>query len=190
MTAALSPVRRSAGGGVSASAGRSAATDWINVCDLGPFECGVKPVDDWLRHHALDNQARNLSRTFVLVGEYGEVTGYDSLTMGGVQRDELPPRYGRGLPRYEFGMVLLARLAVHQDRQREGLGRDLLVEAIERAALAGEHAAARFIAVDPIDDNARAFYAAFGFKAVPGDQGGRMFLRIDEALAALARREG
>lgn len=158
--------------------------------DLGPFECGVKPLDDWLRNHALENHTRNLSRTFVLVGERGEVIGYYSLTMGGVLRDDLPPRYGRGLPRYEVGMVLLARLAVRQDRQGEGLGRDLLVEAIERAALAGEHAAARFIAVDPIDDNARAFYAAFGFKEVPGDGGGRMYLRIDEALAALARREG
>jgi predicted N-acetyltransferase YhbS len=82
-------------------------------------------------------------------------------------------------------MVLLARLAVDQDHQGMGLGRDLLVEAIGRAAAAGEHTAARFIAVDPIDGDAQSFYSAFGFKAVEGDEGGRMYLCIDEALAAL-----
>jgi predicted N-acetyltransferase YhbS len=153
--------------------------------DLRAFRCGVKELDDWLRAHALDNQRRNLSRTFVLVDEAGQVAGYYSLTMGGVRREALPARYGRGLPRYGIGMVLLARLAVAHDRQGQGLGRDLLVEAIERAAVAGQHAAARFIAVDPIDENARSFYAAFGFRPVEGDTGGRMYLRIDEALAAL-----
>ncbi|MDA8040503.1 MAG: GNAT family N-acetyltransferase [Actinomycetota bacterium] len=153
--------------------------------DISAFACGRKALDDWLGAYALDNQLRNLSRTFVLVDDGGEVVGYYGLTMGGVRREELPSRYGRGLPRYEIGMVLLARLAVDQDHQGMGMARDLLMEAIERAALAGGHAAARFIAVDPIDEDARSFYAAFGFRAVEGDGGGRMYLRIDEALAAL-----
>ena len=153
--------------------------------DLGSFHCGVKELDDWLRGYALDNQQRNLSRTFVLVDDDGQVAGYYSLTMGGVRREALPARYGRGLPRYDIGMVLLARLAVGHNRQGRGLGRDLLIEAIGRAAMAGQHAAARFIAVDPIDENARSFYTAFGFRPVAGDSGGRMYLRIDEALAAL-----
>jgi predicted N-acetyltransferase YhbS len=152
---------------------------------LGLFNCGVKELDDWLREFALDNQRRNLSRTFVLVDDDGQIAGYYSLTMGGVRREALPARYGRGLPRYDIGMVLLARLAVDQSRQGQGLGRDLLVEAIGRAAIAGEHAAARFIAVDPISDSARSFYSAFGFRAVSGDSAGRMYLRIDEALSAL-----
>lgn len=153
--------------------------------NLDAFQCGVKELDDWLRAYALDNQRRNLSRTFVLVDDAGQVAGYYSLTMGGVRREALPARYGRGLPRYDIGMVLLARLAVAHSRQGQGLGRDLLIEAIEQAATAGQHAAARFIAVDPIDENARSFYAAFGFRPVEGDTEGRMYLRIDEALAAL-----
>ena len=155
---------------------------------LAGFDCGVEALDNWLRSHALDNQRRNLSRTFVLADDAHRVVGYYSLTMGGVRREALPPRYGRGLPSYEIGMVLLARLAVDRRHQGEGLGRDLLIEAIERAAAAGEQAAARFIAVDPIDENARAFYSAFGFKSVPGDTEGRMYLRIDEALKALEGR--
>lgn len=128
-----------------------------------------------------------MSRTFLFISDTDEVVGYYSLTMGGVQREDLPRRYGRGLPGYEIGMVLLARLAVARGHQGERLGRDLLIEAIERAAAAGEQAAARFIAVDPIDENARSFDDVFGFKAVTGDQQGRMYVRIDEALAAYGR---
>lgn len=152
---------------------------------LGLFTCGVKALDDWLRDHAFENQRRDLSRTFVLLDDRDRIVGYYALTMGGVRREALPPRYGRGLPPYEIGMVLLARFAIADDHQGEGLGRDLLIEAIERAADAGTQVAARFIAVDPIDENARAFYDKFAFKQIPGDAGGRMFLRIDDALAVL-----
>jgi predicted N-acetyltransferase YhbS len=155
---------------------------------LTSFRCGVEALDVWLRAHALENQRRNLTRSFVLI-DGGQVIGYYSLTMGGVSRDELPRRYARGLPdTFEIGMVLLARLAISVDRQGLGLGRDLLIDAIAQAAAAGEHAAARFIAVDPIDDRARSFYTAFGFRDIPGDgeegKGRRMYLRLDEAIAS------
>jgi predicted N-acetyltransferase YhbS len=150
--------------------------------DLAGFSCGNKSLDDWLRLHALENQRRNLSRTFVLVDDGGVVVGYYALSMGGVAKDDLPRTLGRSLPSYQIGMVLLARLAIDARRQREGLGRDLLVDAIVRAAAAGQHAAARFIAVDPIDETARRFYSRFGFRNIDGDQQGRMYMRIDEAL--------
>jgi GNAT superfamily N-acetyltransferase len=153
--------------------------------EVGNFSCGVKDLDDWLSVHALDNQRRDLSRTFLLLDDADRVVGYYALTMGGVRREALPTRYGRGLPKFDIGMVLLARFAITVERQGRGLGRDLLIEAIERAADAGTHVAARFIAVDPIDEAARAFYAKFGFRLVEGDMEGRMYLRIDEALAAL-----
>jgi predicted N-acetyltransferase YhbS len=151
--------------------------------DLSRFSCGVKPLDDWLRGHALENQRRNLSRAFVLLDDIGEVIGYYALSMGGVAKEELPRHLGRGLPGYEIGMVLLARLAVAGSHQGEGLGRNLLIDAIIQAAAAGEHAAARFIAVDPIDQPAQRFYRKFGFIDVGGDELGRMFMRMDKAIA-------
>jgi predicted N-acetyltransferase YhbS len=81
-------------------------------------------------------------------------------------------------------MVLLARLAIAEDRHGQGLGLSLLFEALHRAALAAEHAAARLIAVDPIDDQARRFYQRFGFRPVEGDPSGRLFLRTRDALAS------
>lgn len=158
--------------------------------DLAGFGCGNKPLDDWLRLHALENQRRNLSRTYVLVDDKGMVAGYYALAMGGVAKDDLPRNLGRGLPGYQIGMVLLARLAIDTRRQGEGLGRDLMVDAILHAAAAGQHAAVRFIAVDPIDESARRFCSRFGFTNIEGDEHGRMFIRIDEALTAFEGTQG
>lgn len=153
---------------------------------LDNFSCGVKSLDNWLKAHALENQRRDLSRTFVLVDDHSlEVMGYYSLTMGQVVASELPQAYGHGLPDVHIGMVLLGRLAILETAQGEGHGRDLLVDAVVQAAQAGAHAAARFIAVDPIDAGARAFYAKFGFKDVGGDDDGRMYLRLKDAIASL-----
>jgi GNAT superfamily N-acetyltransferase len=145
----------------------------------------VKELNDWLVNHAEENQRRNLSRTFVLIDDAEEVVGYYSLTMGGVRVTDLPKRLGRGLPDFDIGMVLLARLALASRLHGQGFGRDLMVDAILHAATAGENAAARFIAVDPIDESARSFYVAFGFRDIVGDDRSRMYLRIDDALAAL-----
>ena len=155
---------------------------------LTAFNSGTQQLD-WLRSHALENQNRDLSRTFVLVEGGGSVVGYYSLTMGGVTKHQLPPRYGRGLPDVDVGMVLLGRLAVDVCWQGQGIGRDLLVDAVLQAVAAGEHAAARFMAVDPIDEAARTFYQHFGFRDVAGDEHHRLFLRLDEIRASLEEAE-
>ena len=57
---------------------------------------------------------------------------------------------------------------------RRGLGGGLLADAINRAMLAAKTVAMWAVAVDPIDDAAREFYAVFGFQALTGSR--RMFL--------------
>jgi GNAT superfamily N-acetyltransferase len=152
--------------------------------ELGAFNCGVELLDDWLKSHALENQGRDLSRTFVLTDDDNDVVGYYSLAMGGVSHDELPGRLGRNLPNYQISMVLLARLAIDVRLHSQGYGRDLLIDALGHAVTAGTHAAARVIGVDPIDENARAFYKHFGFREIDGDLGSRMFMRLDDAAAS------
>jgi uncharacterized protein (DUF1778 family)/GNAT superfamily N-acetyltransferase len=153
--------------------------------DLAAFDSGEKTLDDWLRNHAMSNQERNLSRTYVLLDDADTVLGYYSLTMAGVAASELPKQLGRGLPPIDIGAVLLARLAVHIAVQGTGLGRDLLVDAIRTSIHAGTAVAARFIAVDPLNEAARTFYQAFGFRDIPGDDRSRMFLRLDVAAQSL-----
>jgi len=152
--------------------------------DTQQFGCGVGPLDSWLRDHALVAQRQDTARSFVLVDDPDRVVGYYSLSMGGVERGDAPRRLVRGLPRFGVPIVLLARLAIDESVQGQGLGMSLLFEALHRAGLAAEHAAARLIAVDPIDGRARSFYERWGFKPVDTDPASRLFIRTRDSLAS------
>lgn len=152
--------------------------------DRSSFQSGNESIDRWFIDHAWTAQRQDSARTFVLIDDDERVIGFYSLAMGSVEKAATPPRLVRGLPRHPVPMVLVARLAVDQSAQGEGLGSSLLFEALHRAALAAEHAAARLIAVDPIDDGARRFYERWGFKPVEDDAGGRLFIRTRDALAS------
>lgn len=149
---------------------------------LGVFHSGNEILDRWLQVYALASQQMDVARTFVLV-EAERVAGYFSLTMGSVQRAEAPPALVRGLPGYPVGMVLLARLAVDARDQGQGLGALLLAEALRKAVVAGEAAAARLVVVDAIDEGAARFYAHHGFVAVPHHPL-RLYRRIKDIRAS------
>ncbi|HVM52920.1 MAG TPA: GNAT family N-acetyltransferase [Acidimicrobiales bacterium] len=141
-------------------------------------------MDRWFAEHAWVAQRQDSARTFVLIDDADRVVGFYSLAMGSVEKGVAPSRLVRGLPRHPVPMVLLARLAIDESAQGAGLGKSLLFEALHRAALAAEHAAARLIAVDPVDEDARRFYLRWGFAPVEGDVGGRLFVRTRDALAS------
>lgn len=152
--------------------------------DRSSFRCGNEFLDRWFADHAWTAQRQDTARTFVLVADDAQIVGYYSLTMGSVEPASAPRRLVRGLPRHSVPLVLLARLAIAVWAQGQGLGMSLLFEALHRAALAAEHAAARLIAVDPIDDDARQFYERWGFRPVEDDIGGRLYVRTRDALAS------
>ena len=112
------------------------------------------------------------------------VVAYYALTAHLLQRDELPRALGRGGPR-QVPAVLLARLALDQSLQGQGLGGALLADALERIVAATETVAARFVVVDAIDDAAAAFYAHHGFRQVPETR--RLVQKITDVEAALSR---
>jgi len=82
--------------------------------------------------------------------------------------------------------VLLARLALDRSLQGQGLGGELLLDALSRAVQASEIAAARLMVVDAIDDRAAAFYEHHGFVAVPGNRQ-RLVQKMSDIAAALGR---
>lgn len=150
---------------------------------LGGFRSGNAALDRWLHVHALASQQMDVARTFVLV-EGARVVGYFSLTMGAVRRAEAPPALVHGLPGYPVGMVLLARLALDAREHGRGLGALLLSEALRKAVVAGEAAAAQLIVVDAIDETAARFYAHQGFSAV-SDHPLRLYRRMKDVRASL-----
>lgn len=151
--------------------------------DVAAFRSGNGALDAWSHTHGWAAQQMDSARTFLLLDEE-VVLGYFSLTMGSVRREDAPTRLVRGMPAHAIGMVLLARLAVHTDRQGQGLGAALLADALRKAVAAGEAAAARLVVVDAIDEAAAAFYTRHGFLAVP-EHPHRLYRRMKDIRASL-----
>lgn len=136
---------------------------------IDAFDCGQADLNSWLLKHALQNQAANAAQTYVGLVE-GVVIGYYSLAMGHVEYAEAPERLQKGLARHPGPIMLLARLAVHKDWQKKGVGRGLLKDAVLRTLQAADIAGIRALAVHAKDDKACCYYEQFDFVASPTDQ--------------------
>jgi len=75
----------------------------------------------------------------------------------------------KGIPKTDVPVVLLGRLAVDRSMQGQGLGSDLLIDALYRANSIAEHLGIRVVEVHALDDDARAFYLKFGFVELKDD---------------------
>lgn len=78
---------------------------------------------------------------------------------------------------------LLARLGLDQSLHGQGLGSELLLDALRVIVAAAETAAGRLIVVDAIDDVAQAFYRHHDFIPVAGER--RLAMKVATARAAL-----
>ena len=103
--------------------------------DRDGFDCGSEPLNTYLRQTARQHTDRGISRTFVLVEESAAeskpIAGYFTLNICQLRAEQLPSEVARRLPR-EVAGVKLGRLAVAKVRQRQGLGKLLLVAAMKK----------------------------------------------------------
>lgn len=153
---------------------------------LDEFDCGTRPLDDWLKARALDNEGR-ASRTYVVTAnvgrQAGEVVGYYTLATGGVQLSEIRREDRHNLPN-PVPVMVLGRLAVDRRHQRRGIGPALLREAMQRTLDISRSAGVRMLLVHAIDDDAVAFYLRYGFHIFPA--GSRtMFLPVETIESVL-----
>lgn len=132
------------------------------------FACGEEALDRWLRSYASQSQRRDAARTFVTTDREGNVVGYYTLVAAQVEHEHASDSVRRGLSKhFPIPVALIARLAVTKSYQRMGLGRSLLLDALQRVLRASEELAIRAVTVDALNDNAAAFYRTFGFEPSP-----------------------
>lgn len=153
---------------------------------LDEFRCGVEALDRWLIDHATHARSMRTAQTFVWRRGDHRVVAYFSLAAHLVVRGELPGKLGRGSPA-SIPAVMLARLALDAGLHGEGLGGELLWDALTRALAASDIAAARLVLVDAISTEAAAFYQHHGFVPVPQNPN-RLVQKINEVEAALDAR--
>lgn len=150
------------------------------------FRCGVEALDRWLFEHATHAQAMRTAQTFVWHRGDDRVVGYFSLAAHLVVRGELPKKLGRGSPT-SIPAMMLARLALDVGLHAEGLGGELLWDALTRARAASAIAAARLVVVDAINAQAAAFYLHHGFTPIP-ENPNRLVQKMSDIAGALDKR--
>jgi GNAT superfamily N-acetyltransferase len=122
------------------------------------FDCGSPAQTDWLRKHALQAQQAGTSRAYVTcpVGTR-QVVGYHALAAGSVERQAAPERVQRGTGQHHIPVILLTRLGVDVKEQGRGLGKALVKDALQRAAVAGNDIGVRAVLIHAESEQARDF---------------------------------
>jgi GNAT superfamily N-acetyltransferase len=149
--------------------GRYAPVRKLAAADrVDAFDCGQPALNQFLQRYALVNQKANSAQTYVCCQD-DRVVGFYSLAVGSVDPPAAPARVMKGLARHPVPVMILARLAVDQEHQRQGMGRALLKDALLRTAQAAHIAGIRCLLVHAKDDAARRWYASWEFEPSPTD---------------------
>ncbi|HBW2765524.1 TPA: GNAT family N-acetyltransferase [Klebsiella pneumoniae] len=132
---------------------------------LAEFVSGEAVLDDWLKQRGLKNLTPGAARTFV-VCKTGtkQVAGFYSLAIGSVNHVEATGSLRRNMPD-PIPVIILARLAADASFREQGLGADLLHDAVLRCYRVAENIGVRAIMVHALTEEAKGFYKHHGFKA-------------------------
>lgn len=135
--------------------------------EVADFACGEESLDRWLHRHAGQGERRDATRTFVATEAHGTVRGYYTLVAGQLEHAGATEAVRKGLSRhFPIPVAILARLAVDERSQGQGLGASLLNDAFERICRAAQEVAVRAVVVHAIDEEAASFYERFGFRGL------------------------
>jgi GNAT superfamily N-acetyltransferase len=145
--------------------------------DLALFDCGEPSLNEYLRNRAYKNDQGGASRCYVTLRD-GRVVGYYAVAMASIQQGSAPGKVRRNMPD-TIPAILLSRLATDRKEQGQGLGANLLRDAITKAVEASRIIGARCLLVHALNNNAAAFYAHFGFIESPTDPFHLLLLRTD-----------
>ena len=124
---------------------------------VSAFDCGEFVMDDWLKRRALANQASGASRTFVVANTANIVSGYYALAAGAVDHATAGSAMRRNMPN-PVPVMVLGRFAVERGFRGNGLGADLLADAISRTNRLAQEVGIRALIVHALHDRASAFY--------------------------------
>ncbi len=133
--------------------------------DVSGFACEHAELTMWLQRRALANHLAGGSKAYV-VACGSEVVGYYALAAGSVEPSVATGALRRNMPK-PIPVVVLGRLAVHQDWSGQGVGTGLLKDALARALQVAEIVGIRALLCHAIDEKAKAFYLRHGFVPSP-----------------------
>lgn len=142
------------------------------------FSCGTPALDDYLHKQASQDIKKKLAVCFVIV-ENKIIKGYYTLSSSSIPQELVPEEIRKKLPKSYTGIptTLLGRLAVDQNHKGQGIGENLLIDALKRSYEVSKNSIASMaVIVDPIDEKAITFYKKYGFIQLPDSR--KMFIAM------------
>ena len=150
---------------------------------LEGFSCGVPPIDAWAAERAPSAAQYGTAVVYAsFVDDATEsdapqaVAGFYTLSAYSVERSSVAGGWLRRNTLDRIPAILIGMLGVSRQCQGEGLGWQLLQDAIMRPRRISRQLGSRAIIVEPYDDSTRSFYEHFGFRPIPGSNS--MYLRL------------
>jgi len=141
------------------------------------FLCGKTPLDNYIRVQVSQDIKRKLSVCFVHTDDDSNVIGYYTLSNDSIPHELLPEEMKKKMPpAYKhLPATLLGRLAVDENHKGKRVGELLLIDALKKAyEISSSQIGSMAVVVDPIDEEATAFYTKYGFIELPDSK--KMFL--------------
>lgn len=157
-----------------------------NTHQRGAFDCGVEPLNNYLKQQASQHLKRGVCTIFVLADDAdpSKILGFYTLSNSQLVRSDLDARAASRLPHHPIPTITLGRMGVDQQGQGKGYGAILLADAVKRCSLVSQEVGVYAIVVDAKDANAKGFYAHHGFTELP-QHPMRLILSMDTAIASL-----
>ena len=135
--------------------------------DREAFDCGEQALNEFLRRYARKSHELGGGKTFLAIDDAHNKTilGFYSLSPATISYARTPEIVRRGLARHDVPGFRLARLAVDQRFQGQGLGGQLLLAAGRRCLLASAEVGGVVLVIDAKNETVAHWYAGYG--AVP-----------------------
>jgi ribosomal protein S18 acetylase RimI-like enzyme len=171
----------------------SALTRWESgrldaTHNLDGFDCGIESLNRWLVQSARRVDADGITRVYVWTAPGSPIVmAYHAVMPTAVARQELTSAQSKGS--HPVPGFLLAKMALHNDLHGQGLGGELLLDALTRIVEASDRGGGRVIVVDAINESVVDFYRHYGFKPVKNvDQ--RLVMPVADARKNLGMGSG
>jgi len=134
--------------------------------DRGGFDCGVEPLNRYLKSLAGQHRIKGIATSFVLIDSDRptQILGYYSLSAASLAFELLTDADRKGLPAYPVPAVRIGRLATSISVRGQGLGELLLQNAIKRTLQARTTLGVCAVIVEAKDAAAESFYRKYGFR--------------------------
>ena len=131
----------------------------------GGFSCGEPTLDSFLAKHAYRNDQAGIGRAYVILDapDATEILGFYTLSAGIATPELLKPVLGSGLPKYPLPVSYIGMFAVTTSRQGQGIGSELMLDALMRSAAAAHEVGSTGVFLHSRDEKSTAFCTTLGF---------------------------